>query len=339
VKHLGISADGSKILYSTSPSGALVDEIGVAGFDGSGRRVLRNDGSPSAENPLGAAIQLTADGSLLLAYDMLYSTDGSGVLQLSTTSNSLTPGRPVMNATATRFVYAFVFPGTYSQGLTQLASLEINPLSLGSAPVIVNPSVNPPYVISNGSFKATATAGVTTSSRVLGVSYALVREGRVERPYNGDVFLVDDRTWGDQVAADGVYTSNAVRSATESAVGPRLLRLFAQIVDGAGKRHATLVDLAPFFNLLQAPAGPAPRIDAITPASGAGGSQVTISGTGFDPEPANNQVIIGLRLARVVSASPTQLVVMVPADCNTGEASVIAAAQGQASSPSTFIVR
>ena len=28
--------------------------------------------------------------------------------------------------------------------------------------------------------------------------------------------------------------------------GPRLLRLFAQVVDGAGLKHATLVDLTPF---------------------------------------------------------------------------------------------
>jgi hypothetical protein len=181
---------------------------------------------------------------------MLYNTDGSGALQISTTFNSLTPGSPVMNSTAKRFVYPFVFPGTYSQGLTQLASLEINPASLGAAPAIVNPSVNPGYVTPGGA-GATVTAGVTTANRVIGVSYAIVRDGLVEDPVNGVVFLADDGTSGDVTAGDGIFTCNSVIVSATATSGPRLLRLFAQVSDAAGMRHATMVDVTPFSVISQ----------------------------------------------------------------------------------------
>jgi hypothetical protein len=86
----------------------------------------------------------------LLAFDILYGTDGTSPLQLAIPYNTLMPGSPVMNATATRFVYPFVIPGTYSQGLAQLASLEINPASLGAAPSIVSPMIGPAYVAAGG---------------------------------------------------------------------------------------------------------------------------------------------------------------------------------------------
>src|SRR5207249_2996661 len=149
VGRLGISAGGSKVFYDATFSGFTV-ETGVVNFDGSGQLTLRRDGIGEAPGA-----QLSADGRLLLAYDILYNTDGSGALQLSTLLNSLTPGRPVMNATATRFVYSFVPPGTYSQGLSQLASAEISPSSLGAAPVILNPSVNPAYAVAGGSVRGT----------------------------------------------------------------------------------------------------------------------------------------------------------------------------------------
>ena len=149
-----------------------------------------------------------------------------------------------MNSTATRFVYSFVAPGTYSQGLTQLASAEINPASLGAAPSIVNPSLNPGAVAAGGA-PATVIAGVMTANHVMGVSYSIVRNGLVEDPVNGVVFLMDDGTSGDKVAGDGIYTCNSVIASDRATPGPRWLRLFAQVSD-SGIRHATLVDVAPF---------------------------------------------------------------------------------------------
>jgi len=235
------------VFYDAYPSGFIV-ETGVVNFDGTGQLALRHDGLGEAPG-----VQLTADGSRLLAYDLLYNTDGSGALQLSTLLNSLTPGRPIMNSTATRFVYSFVVPGTYSQGLTQLASAEINPTSFGSAPVLVNPSVDPAYAVAGGGKQGTVTTGVSPADHVLGVNYAILRDGLVEDPVNGVIFLKDDGTSGDKLAGDGIFTCNNVIAKSTSPAGPRLLRLFAEVSDAAGLRHGTLVDLSPFSVVLQPP--------------------------------------------------------------------------------------
>jgi uncharacterized protein (TIGR03437 family) len=246
VEHLAMSEDSAKTLYDIYDRTWV--ETGVINFDGSGRLVLRKDGIGNRPG-----VQLTADGTQALAFDILYNTDGSGALQLSTTFNSLTPGSPVMNAAASRFVYSFVAPGTYSQGLTQLASAEINPAGLGLAPSILSPSVNPGYVVPNDTSKATATARVSTTNRVIGVSYAIVRDGLIDPPHDGDAFLLDDGSNGDQTAGDGVFTSGNVHAPSGSLEGPRLLRLFGQVMDAAGKRHGTLIDVAPFSVVLRAP--------------------------------------------------------------------------------------
>ncbi len=331
VEHLAISSDGSKVLYDTFEANLV--ETGSVNFDGSGRRALRHDGLGNSPG-----VQLSADGSLLLAFDILYNTDGSGALQLSTPFNALTPGSPVMNAAGTRFVYPFVLPGTYSQGLTQLASAEINPLNLGTAPVVVNPTVNPGFVIP-GDSPAVVTAGVNTANRILGVSYTTVRDGLVDDPVTGSVFLTDDGANGDQAAGDGIFTSNNVVVGSRVAPGPRTLRLFAQVLDTAGIRHATLVDMAPFFVLSQNPTGAAPQLNGLNAGSGAAGSQMTITGSGFDPLPANNQVIVGSRIARVVSASAVQLLILIPPDLPAGSAPIVVASQGLTSNAIPFTVK
>jgi hypothetical protein len=56
-----------------------------------------------------------------------------------------------------------------------------------------------------------------------------------------------------------------------------------------------------------------PVIASFSPASAVTGTQVTISGFGFDPTPANNTVYFGAVQAVVTSASATNLVVSVPA--------------------------
>jgi len=240
VGHMALnSAGGSKVLYDMT-SQSFVVETGVVNFDGTGQLALRHDGLGNSPG-----VQLSADGSLLLAFDILYNTDGSGALQLSTVFNPLTPGSPVMNAAATRFVYPFVLPHTYSQGLTQLASAEINPANLGAAPVLSNFSLNSAGITPGGN-GATVTAQVTPSAKVVGVNYALVLNGLLEDPVNGDVWLKDDGTSGDLKAGDGVFTSNNLIASYKAALGPRLLRLFAEVTDAAGLLHGTLVDLTPF---------------------------------------------------------------------------------------------
>jgi hypothetical protein len=93
---------------------------------------------------------------------------------------------------------------------------------------------------------ATPSAGISTANKVIGVDYAIVLNGLAEDPVNGDVFLADNGKQGDKTAGDGIYTTNNVIASVRAAAGPRLLRVLAQVSDGAGMRHATLVDLSPF---------------------------------------------------------------------------------------------
>ena len=61
-----------------------------------------------------------------------------------------------------------------------------------------------------------------------------------------------------------------------------------------------------------------PTLTSFTPTSGNVGTTVTITGTAFDPTPANNTVFFGATKATVSAATPTQLTVTVPAGASFG---------------------
>lgn len=71
------------------------------------------------------------------------------------------------------------------------------------------------------------------------------------------------------------------------------------------------------------PSLPPPVITSFTPVSAIPGSAVTITGTGFDPTPANNTVFFGAIQATVSSASATQLQVTVPNGARYGTITVL----------------
>jgi len=75
-------------------------------------------------------------------------------------------------------------------------------------------------------------------------------------------------------------------------------------------------------------------IAQFTPASGLIGSPVTIIGTGFNATPASNTVKFNGTVAAVVSGTPNQLVVTVPAGATTGPISVTNGANTAASATS-----
>jgi uncharacterized protein (TIGR03437 family) len=246
VHHLAISSDGLRVLYDATISGSLVD-TGAVNFDGTNRVRLRQDGLGNAPG-----VQLTADGSLLLANDILYNSDGSGALQLGTLLNWFTLGSPssgsaVMNLAGTRFVYSWVPPKTYSQGFSQLVTAEINPGNLGSAPSFANISANPNYAVAGGSPLSTVTASVSPFDRVLGVNYALVRSGLVEDSVTADIGL------GPIPSTNGIFSAKNVEAQSKAPVGPRLLRLFAWVKDAGAMWHGTLIDLTPYSVVLQPP--------------------------------------------------------------------------------------
>lgn len=67
----------------------------------------------------------------------------------------------------------------------------------------------------------------------------------------------------------------------------------------------------------------APTITSFTPTSGAVGSTVTITGSGFSSTPANNIVFFGSVKATVSDATTTQLTVTVPSGAGAGKIKVI----------------
>ncbi|HTP64796.1 MAG TPA: IPT/TIG domain-containing protein, partial [Geobacteraceae bacterium] len=83
--------------------------------------------------------------------------------------------------------------------------------------------------------------------------------------------------------------------------------------------------------------GSAPSITGFSPAGGAVGTTVTITGANFDPTAANDAVSFNGTAAVISSASGTQLVASVPAGATTGPISVTVLGQ-TVSSSTNFII-
>lgn len=75
-----------------------------------------------------------------------------------------------------------------------------------------------------------------------------------------------------------------------------------------------------------------------TPRTGDPGDRVTLRGTGFSPNAAENSVRLGTTLAAVQTATPTELVVQVPADARSGQWSVTVTGNGEARLREPFVV-
>jgi hypothetical protein len=114
---------------------------------------------------------------------------------------------------------------------------------------------------------------------------------------------------------------------------------------GAGATGSvTLLDFhgsysLPGFTYAAPPASPAPVINSVNPASGAIGTTVTLSGTGFNGTPAQNSVFFGGVPATIQSASAGTIVCTIPAGAVYGKISVLRRTDGlNATSPQAFNV-
>ena len=338
INAVALSGNGAVAAYVRSPSPCCSNpfELVAINFDGSARTVLSSNVPGLNADPL----VIDTAGRWLHWEGVLYSTDGATRFQ---TDGSHAPfwgpldavSLVTMNGTATRFLYVW--------GGGQLATIDLNPSSLGSAPSVTNPTLTPDYILAHDLSTATVTASVAASGKLNDVEAHTFRNGLWDGLAGGGNagggVMVDDGTNGDVKAGDGIYTFNNIYSdgVPPEPPGPLVIRIYADVTASDGRRHATSIDVAPFFLLATAP-GAAPQLSAINPLSGAPGTQVTISGSGFDATAANNVVIIGNRLATVVSASTTQLVVQIPPDLTTGSATVVVAAGGQIANAMSFTV-
>ena len=259
VTHSGITSDGTKVFYDVLvASSPFNNEIGVVNFDGTGRLPLIDSRTlPRAFPSSDDRAQISTDGSLLLlgSRGLLLNTDGSGMLQQLAIG---TPGsvflgallynelsRATMNGSATRFFY-FALPFAQPR---QLATLEINPDSLGDAPSITGPTIDPPFVLTRGRSTATVSASVSAGNPLDTVGNTVLLNG------------LDDPNVVHEVMTDrggGLFASDRVFAGNDAVVGPRTVRVQAGVRAGDDKLHATAVEFAPFA-VLEDPPEASPR--------------------------------------------------------------------------------
>jgi hypothetical protein len=343
-----ISGDGNKIIIHRVVFGETYKLFSMNFGGGSQVELLSGTGSSlrfGRATTNGAAALTSANN-----YPMsLVNTDGSGrvdlvVLGSECDVNPLTRagiGSTVsLSANGGRFAFTTEVPGEAEQ----IWIADINPISAGDASAISEVTFTPPYVVANRSTSSTFTARISGGQggvRQLACSASL-KNGAYGFSYIGGgipfgIGLFDDGKNGDATANDGIFTQTDVRNnvAPPDAVNPLQIRVHA-IANSL--RHITAVDATPFFVLAQAPAGSAPVITTMTPASGYSGVEVTISGTGFDPFPANNVVLFGNRQAfvKTASADRTTLTVIVPSDLPRGTVAVTVTVAAQTSNVVNF---
>jgi Tol biopolymer transport system component len=260
VNHAAISGDGGKVSYDITPPPCCSspNQVGVINFDGTGRLTL----ATNRGGDTGDLHQLSADGSKLLlgSTSFLIDTETGATLQLGVRGGWYTTDPPpllydgmfraTMNSSATRFLYMIDLnvPGASKQ----LAIMDLNPESLGEAPSITDPTIDPTFVLTEGRSAATITGMVSTKNTIVRVSSAALRNGLKDNNVN-DPVLVDDGTMGDVTPDDGIFTSNRILASSGAVVGPRTLRLKAEVRASDGKRHATAVEFEPFSVLSEPP--------------------------------------------------------------------------------------
>jgi hypothetical protein len=253
VSNIGISGDGTKLHYVIGPNpccDVTPTEVGVFNFNGTGKRVLVRGMDPDLDAE--ANIRLSDDGSVLNtgSTGRLYRTNGGGALDLAVIGGwfSTDPESVIgaylmtMNNEATRFVYLHRCGGC---SLFKPAVLLINPGSLGQAPTIGAVAVNPAYVLTDRRSSTTLRARVTTPNTLVRVSGAFLRKGLLDNQIDQPV-LLDEGTQGDVKAGDGIFTNNQIGASSGATVGPRTVRVRAEVHTSSQVRHATVVDFEPF---------------------------------------------------------------------------------------------
>jgi hypothetical protein len=132
--------------------------------------------------------------------------------------------------------------------------LDLNPVSLGQAPSIINPTIDPAFVLTEGRSAATFSAQVNASNTLVRVGSVVLRNGLADINVGRSVVLLDDgASGGDATAGDGVFTNNGISTDCCAAVGPRTVRVKAEVHGSDGKRHATAVEFEPFSVLPDPP--------------------------------------------------------------------------------------
>src|SRR5207248_2995891 len=109
------------------------------------------------------------------------------------------------------------------------------------------PTMSVAKIPRNGSVTATITAAISGSSKVtvagtIGFSGGL--EDSAGLYLGGRVGLHDDGMRGDATAGDGTFTGTGFSAESAATVGPRIIRIKAEVKSADGRRHATATDFS-----------------------------------------------------------------------------------------------
>ena len=341
---LAISGDGKKVVLAANKFSGRTSIFSI-NFDGSNQIEIVED---TGQSPIFGG--MTTDGSHVITQAgnlpiTLLRTDVKGRLDLVASSSVKIQGvHPFFRAgigptiSITPDGKRFCFPTIKEFGFSwqsQIWIADINPQSLDGAPSISDVSMSPDYVLVEGGDAATFKARPASNKTIESMTFDSFRDG-VYKGFLNTAYLFDNGSNGDMTANDGLYTNNTVRSLGSIYAkdpGAYTVRFVAAV-----RQHITAVDVAPFFVLNQVPSGSPPVITSINPTSGEPGSQITINGTGFNPTANQNIVLIGNRMAVVISASPTQLVVEIPLGLSSGSYLVTVSTNGLTSNAVSITV-
>ncbi|MGE3797922.1 MAG: TolB family protein, partial [Thermomicrobiales bacterium] len=257
VLRVAISGDGATVAYDVMLPDTDKNEVAVVPATGGESTKLPGVPYAGFEEPL----QLTPDGSVLLVSPnaLLIDTTTAEAMLLATSINGaggnyeavLTDGlaRVTMDAEARRFLYVMrtVRCADCANLQEQLATLDIDPASMGEAPEITGGSIEPGSIDLEYGSEAMVEAVVESENSVLGVGFAALVDGVVDVNVGSGRVLLDDGQNGDSVSNDGVYTAGGIVHgyvvARENDIGPRTIRLAAEVEGRDGLRHATALDV------------------------------------------------------------------------------------------------
>jgi hypothetical protein len=254
---VAISGDGSLVAYDGLPLGASLNDVGVIPSGGGTPTLLISMGYSGYEEPF----QLTQTGSKLLVSSngILFDTASGAMMQLGISitgvggnHEALIPDglpRATMDAMGENFLYVMrtVRCADCANQQEQMATLAIDPVDLGDAPMISDASITPDTIALNSGREAVASATVTTSGTVLGVGFAALRDGAPDINVSAGKVLLDDGQNGDVAAGDGIYTAGGIVHSTiearEDDTGPRVVRIAVEVEGSDGRRDATALDI------------------------------------------------------------------------------------------------
>lgn len=253
---VAVSGDGTLAAYDGTPAGASLNDVAVIPAGGGNPTVLTTMPYSGYVEPF----QLTRTGSKLLVSSngLLFDTATGASVQLGVSITNLggnqeavlTDGLPrgTMDALGESFLYVMrtVRCADCPNQQEQLATLSIDPVDLGEAPMIADASIAPDTIGLDRNGEAVATATITTGNTVLGIGFAALLDGSPDVNVGSGVLLLDDGQNGDTAAGDGIYTAagivHSMVTARDDDTGPRIVRIAAEVEGADGRRHATALD-------------------------------------------------------------------------------------------------